>query len=299
MKQELQPEELRQDHLDWMPGNLKKEVGQFNVFRLEDLTCSVTGCVPYTRRDFYKISLIRGNFKLYYADKAIAFEKSALLFTNPQIPYAWEGESADITGFFCVFSDSFFNHDHIKDYPMFKPGESPVFMLSEEQVPEISRLYLRMMEEIESDFTYKYDVLRNLVRELVYSALKMKPASSYQYNDANATIRVASLFTELLERQFPVESLTRRIQFRAPNDFAKQLSIHVNHLNRSLKETTAKTTSQLIAHRVVQEAKSLLMHTDWTISQIAWSLGFDELPAFINYFKKIAMVTPLAFRKSI
>jgi AraC-like DNA-binding protein len=74
--------------------------------------------------------------------------------------------------------------------------------------------------------------------------------------------------------------------------------VHVNHLNRSLKEITGKTTSQLIRERVIREAKALLMHTDWNISEIAWCLGFEELPHFINYFKKDALLTPKAFRQN-
>jgi AraC-like DNA-binding protein len=111
-------------------------------------------------------------------------------------------------------------------------------------------------------------------------------------------MRVASLFTELLERQFPIESVTQSMKLRSPTEFALQLSVHVNHLNRSLKEITGKTTSQLIRERVIREAKALLMHTDWNISEIAWCLGFEELPHFINYFKKDALLTPKAFRQN-
>jgi AraC-like DNA-binding protein len=155
-----------------------------------------------------------------------------------------------------------------------------------------------MFEEIDSDFTYKYDVLRNLVLELIYKALKLQPAISHQYNDSNAAVRVASLFTQLLERQFPIETPLKKMPLRSPSDFADQLSIHVNHLNRSLKEVTGKTTSQLIAQRVIQEARSLLIHTEWNISEIGWCLGFEELTHFIAFFRKNTGLTPKTFRKS-
>ncbi|WP_261387821.1 hypothetical protein [Chitinophaga pinensis] len=60
-----------------------------------------------------------------------------------------------------------------------------------------------MSDEITSDYTYKYDLIRNLVMELIHSGLKMEPATGKQYNKSNATLRVAAMFTELLERQFP------------------------------------------------------------------------------------------------
>jgi len=48
---------------------------------------------------------------------------------------------------------------------------------------------------------------------------------------------------ELLERQFPIESPIQRMKLRSPIDFANQLAVHVNHLNRAIKETMGKTTS--------------------------------------------------------
>ena len=101
---------------------------------------------------------------------------------------------------------------------------------------------------------------------------------------------------ELLERRFPIESTLQQVGLRSPLDFAGQLGVHVNHLNRALKETTGKTTSQLIAERVTQEARALLKHTDWNISEIAWCLGFEELSNFTNFFKKNAASSPGSFR---
>ena len=80
------------------------------------------------------------------------------------------------------------------------------------------------------------------------------------------------------------------------SQYATQLSVHVNHLNRALRETSGKTTSRLISERLIQEAKTLLLHTHWNIGEVAWCLGFEERSHFINFFKKNAEVTPGAFR---
>lgn len=287
---------LEHKHL-WVPEHLKHEMGQFNVFPLYDPHKNVN-CQPYNRKGFYKISLINGATNLYYADKNLKIEQSGLLFSNPYIPYSWESVGEKQGGFFCVFTEAFFNQQSaIREYPLFKPGNIPLFELSTEQTKEITRLFKAMLEEIESDFRYKYDSLRNKVLELVYMALKMRPAKADFDRDSNARLRVSSLFMELLERQFPITSPSQRLRLRSPKDFAGQLSIHVNHLNRSLKETTGKTTGQLIAARVMQEARVLLRHTDWNISEIGWALGFEELPHFINFFKKCETSTPSTFRK--
>lgn len=282
--------------LSWMPDNLGKEMGHFNVFRLEDFVAKYHGCIPYSRKDFFKISLIIGKNQVHYADKLIEIDEQALFFANPQIPYNWEFLDENQSGYFCIFTEAFFNQfGSIKDYPVFKPGGHPIFFLTDEEREDLKSIFLKMLTEIESDYVYKYDMLRTLVFELVHKAQRMQPASVL-YSNQNAATRISSIFTELLERQFPIESPMQRMLLRTPVDFANQLAVHVNHLNRALKDTTGKTTSQLIADRVAQEARALLIHADWNIAQIGYCLGFEEPPHFINFFKKHTGLTPKSFR---
>ena len=206
----------------------------------------------------------------------------------------WMKTSRD---FFCVFTEAFFHQfGNLKEYPVFKPGGMPVFKLTSEQVETISAIYNKMFAEIGTDYVYKYDVLRNLVFELIHSAMKMQPAKLVNPHPANASARISSLFLDLLERQFPIENARQQFSLRSASDFAALLSVHVNHLNRALKEATQKTTSMLIAERIIQEAKILLKHTDWNIAEIAWSLGFEEPTHFNNFFKKNSLLTPSQFR---
>ena len=290
-------EEFYQSKLSWIPENLKREMGHFNVFELDDFVGCHAKPIPYSRKDFYKISLIEGKNNIYYADKTVVIDEFALLFANPQVPYNWESLDDEQSGFFCIFTDAFFQqYGNFKAYPVFKPGADAVFTLNAEQRQEIRRIFRRMFEEITSDYVYKYDVLRSLVFEIIHNALKFKPAQSNQVPKQKAAVRVSSLFIELLERQFPIESPIQQMKLRTPADFADHLCVHVNHLNRSLKEVTEKTTSQLIAERILQEARALLKHTNWNISEIAWCLGFEELPHFIHFFKKNVQLTPGSFR---
>ncbi|WP_419788699.1 helix-turn-helix domain-containing protein [Mucilaginibacter sp. SP1R1] len=52
----------------------------------------------------------------------------------------------------------------------------------------------------------------------------------------------------------------------------------------------------IISQRVIQEAKILLKQTNWSVSEIAYTLGFDDLAHFSNFFKKQTCFTPLSFR---
>ena len=131
--------------------------------------------------------------------------------------------------------------------------------------------------------------------ELIHLGQKLQPASVL-YPKHTASERVTSLFVELLERQFPIESNQQRIGLRTAKDFADRLSVHVNHLNKVLKENTGRTTTEVISHRITQEAKILLKQTNWTVSEIGYCLGFEEVAHFSNFFRKHTQITPNSFR---
>jgi len=154
-----------------------------------------------------------------------------------------------------------------------------------------------MFNELHSDYYYKYDLLRNLLMEVIHTAQKRQPAYTRIFTGSNAAERITGLFMEMLERQFPIELTYQTVKQNSPADFATQLNVHVNHLNKALKEITGKTTSQLINDRIYQEARILLKSTNWTINEIAWSLGFEEPNHFSSFFKNKADHTPNKFRQ--
>lgn len=287
-------EDFYRDKFNILPANLHEGMGHFNVFQMEKCKTKVV----YSRRDFYKISLIRGHNLYHYADKSIEISGTTLIFFNPLVPYALESLSDGKTGFFCIFSKSFFA-DRIRnefgDLPMFKPGGNPSYILNKEQDREVSQIFNKMLNEMQSDYAFKFDLQKSYVTELIHYALKMEPSESLcRHTDAKA--RITAVFTELLERQFPIENTSQRFDMRSAANFADQLAVHVNHLNKAVKATTGKTTTGVIAERLVSEAKSLLKHTDWNIAKIGYCLGFEEPSHFNNFFKKQTQVTPSFFR---
>lgn len=280
-----------------LPENLNSEIGHFNVFKLEDCLNRETP-IQYARRDYYKITLIRGRNRYHYADKSIETSGTSLIFFNPRVPYTWESVSGDTTGYFCIFTEPFFTEKmkgNLQDLPMFAIGGKPSFNLNEAQEQAVVAVFDKMHEEIHSDYAFKYDLLRSYLNELFHLALKTEPAENL-YDHPNANSRITSIFHELLERQFPIESPVQRFTLRSASDFAESLAVHVNHLNRAIKNTTGKTTSTLIAERLIAEAKALLKHTDWNIAEISNSLGFEEASHFNNFFKKQTTFTPSNFR---
>ncbi|QJD97005.1 helix-turn-helix transcriptional regulator [Mucilaginibacter robiniae] len=284
-----------------LPEGIAREIGHFNVFESEKLFDKETGnrIMPYSRRTYYKIGWLRGNSRAEYADKVIDIQENALLFATPKIPYHWLPEDSNQTGMFCIFTPDFLSPAKtgvvLDELPIFQPGQLPIFQLSAAEVQEIEYIFRKMHKELNADYKYKYDLLRNLVLELIHYGQKLQPLSALSATQ-NASERISSLFIELLERQFPLESSHQRLSLRTPKDYADRLAVHVNHLNKVLKEITGSTTTELISNRIIQEAKTLLKQTHWSVADIAYTLGFDDLAHFSNYFKKQTAFTPLAFR---
>jgi len=294
-------EDFYQKKFKFLPENLQKEVGHFNVFRTENCLADGRTPISYNRRDYYKVALIRGHNLYHYADKSVEINGTALMFFNPLVPYTWEllsGKKEDVTGFFCIFTEAFFAEKirgKIADLPMFSPAGKPAYILNGKQDEQVSAIFIRMLEEISTDYIYKYDLLRNYTTEITHFALKTEPSEAlYRHTDAKA--RITSVFTELLERQFPIETTSQRFNLRSAKDYADRLSVHVNHLNRAIKETTGKTTTHYISERLLSEAMALLKHTDWNIAEIGYCLGFDEPAHFNNFFKKMTSHTPTSYR---
>ncbi len=243
--------------------------------------------------------LVIGGGRVHYANNSVEVQKQALSFSNPQIPYKWEHTEKIAGGIYCIFDSHFFEgFGSIGDYSVFQPKGEHLFELTDVQVLEVRKVFEKMLLEIQSDYPHKYDVLRNHVFELAHFSRKMQPVRQFQSPEINASQRIATLFTELLERQFPIDEDHRTISLRAPSDFAKQLNVHVNHLNRAVKEVTGKTTTRIITDRLLKESKILLNHSRWDVSEIAYALSFKEATHFSNFFKKHVLLSPSRFRKT-
>ena len=284
------------------PLSQQREVGHFNVFHVADLLLAGRDRPPMTfdRRAFYKISLMRGRSRVEYADQAVEVAGCALWFASHRVPYRWQPHDQDQTGYFCVFTQEFLlpakGGVGLDELPVFRPDGQPIVPLTEAEFAAAEVIFKKMTQEITSGYAHKHDLLRAYLLELIHTGQKLQPAPA-PVPTPPAAARLAARFADLLERQFPLETPQQRLRLRSAQDYAGQLAVHVNHLNRVLKETTGLTTTALLGQRVAQEAKMLLKHTSWTVTEIADSLGFADTAHFCNFFKRQTGLVPGAFRE--
>src|SRR5690606_21122043 len=110
------------------PGALTSEIAHFNLFRLEPYEEGKPNNIPYRRRDFYKIMLVKGQSQVHFADRSVEIRKQALSFSNPQIPYKWEHLDKIREGIYCIFDQQFFHHyGQLSQYEVFQPQGRHIF----------------------------------------------------------------------------------------------------------------------------------------------------------------------------
>jgi AraC family transcriptional regulator, transcriptional activator of pobA len=279
--------------------NNNSDPGKFNIYSSDDHYGSVP--LPHNRRDFYKISLVlNGGGMLSYAHKTFHIKDNIIAFFNPMIPYSWEPLTDAHKTYSCLFTEDFVNQGmksgNLSNSPLFKVSGNHILQPDEKSMVFLKSLFEQMNVEMQSSYINKYDLLRSYVQIIMHEALKIAPVHNH-HKEGTSSARISELFLELLERQFPVPSLRHTIHFKNANEFAGQLAIHTNHLNRALKETTGKTTTEHIADRIVNEAKALLINSNWGIGDIGYCLGFEHASNFNIFFKKQTGLPPSQFRK--
>jgi len=256
--------------------------------------------VSFSNRSFYTIALLLEEGKLYYADKWVEIDRPALIFASPLMPYAWEATSNERgTGFFCLFNDAFLRPDEknetLAEAPFLNTQREPLIFLSFDNLQTFKALFQKMHEEYLSDYTQKMDILRSYLHLLVHEVNKIQTTEVVETHQSAAQ-RIVELFLNMLDSQFPIDAKLHAVTLTTPAQYADKLCVHVNHLNRVVKQVTGKTTSDIIASRIVCEAMKLLQHSSQSIGDIAMALGFEEPSSFRKFVKKHTGKPPQQWR---
>ena len=256
--------------------------------------------VAHGRRDFYKMGLVTGDMTLYYGDRLFEITDTVLFFVNPHIPHSIVRSAKKRKGYACLFTEAFIagreRKEVLQNSPLFRSDGTPIIQLDKEQAAFMTGLFQKMLAVHSSSYDHKDELIKNCIELIIHEAVRIQPPANGRHHK-NAAARIARLFIELLERQFPIDNMEQPLRLRTPQDFAGTLAVHINYLNRAVKEVTGKPTIVHITERIAAEAKALLLYTDWSVADIAYSLGFGYPTYFNNFFKRITGITPNSLRK--
>lgn len=252
-----------------------------------------------TRRDFYKVWLILHEGFLTLDEATVYIQQPAVLFLHPLVKYAFEPVVLERRGYWCIFTAEFLE-DPSRERSRLGNGLFPtsglVLFPPETALATIRFYFDQLVSEGSSGYAGRYDSCRNLLQLLLHEGRKLEPVTTRGQHQ-NASTRLATRFLNLLERQYPLTSPLEPVKLRKPADFANELAVHVNHLNAVVRQITGRSTRQIISERLLSESKALLYYSDWSVADIAYSLGFEYPNHFTTFFRRNTGQTPLSLRK--
>ena len=256
----------------------------------------------YNRKTFYTATLLQGNYTIEFEERNMDVSGNTLMFTSSKVPFGIKAPNGAYAGISCLFKEDFITKTNsgyrLLEFPIYKPGRQNIYSLTNQQTKNFVGIFAKILDEKRAGSDFKENLQRTYLLELIFNAQKLDPVSSYVKTN-NTTEQIACSFIRLLESQFPVESAQDILRLTTAKDFADELALHPNYLNRQVKLSKGRTVTEIIAARIIQEAKILLKLTNWNIAEISSSLGFEQPSHFNQFFKKHLTVSPTDYRKTI
>lgn len=137
----------------------------------------------------------------------------------------------------------------------------------------------------------------------------------WQKNMLLAYLRVLLIYlSRLYNEQFttpdksPERELFNRFKALVSNHFtehhdvaayADMLNLSAGHFSELIKKQSGRTPIEHIHDHLLLEAKRLLFHTEASVKEIAFQLGFEEASYFNRFFKRLTSSTPLSYRGTV
>ncbi|HEY9047220.1 MAG TPA: AraC family transcriptional regulator [Ohtaekwangia sp.] len=248
------------------------------------------------RADFYHILWIHKGSGTHLVDfLPVKFTKDSVLFINKGKVHFFDS-SEKFEGTLILFTDNFFcrNEADVK----FLHGtilfhdllDTAALTFQEQKDTFYSILHLMKAELLQQDKEYHQDVLQNHLHNFLMLADREKRKQGFTEISKGADLDYTLLFNELLDVHFT--------KVRSVKEYADKIHISEKRLSKATAKILGKTPKEIINDRVLLEAKRLLVHTNQSIKEIGFQLGFAEPTNFIKYFKLQSGTTPSEFRES-
>lgn len=249
------------------------------------------------RHDFYHIVIFtQGN-----GDHSIDFEKFNIkpyhvYFMAPGQVHDWNFEE-NIDGYVINFSTFFFksfllNSQYLEQFSFF----SGIVNYCTVDIPvanqsSVKEILEKAVLEAEGHDRFRQDTLRVLLLEFFLLIAKSNGDNYIIKNPESHNHTLLRNFEKLIEQHY--------LQHRLPKQYAELLCVTPGHLNTVCQELLGTSAGDMIRNRIVLEAKRMLINLDLTVTEIAYSLNFNDNSYFCKFFKNQTGISPEFFRKGI
>ncbi|KOY84416.1 hypothetical protein AD998_20650 [bacterium 336/3] len=272
-------------------NGFKSENEEFSIYQIRRMKGSGLKRKAH-RTDFYGLTFIEsGEGKICINNNCYEFENNMLIATSPGQIITLDVDN--ISNGYTIFFMSEFLNIH---YPETIEKNFPFFKLNAEGLPEIKKIsnHIKILFRIINiEYSKKETEYMNIIRSYLLVLLNL---ANRHYLKRTNTLTQLSKKQELT---MELENLVIKFmpERKSIAYLAKKLSISSKHLNEIIKVATGKTPSAFITSIFMLEAKKLLMHTNFSITEVAYQLNYSDASYFNKVFKKHFNMTPLDFKK--
>ena len=250
------------------------------------------------RNNYYSLIWVKnGSGKLKTNFSEYSFEANSLFSFAPYQPFMLS--STLIKGVAIYFhSDFFCIHKHQTEVTcngvLFNNiYQTPFFHVDKTLEETLDTVVEQIKAEIQRPGLAQYELLISFMKIFLISASRSKAQQqpdSVPSAVAGEPVILQSL-KEAIERDFKSK--------HTPQDYAVSLNISPNALAKITKAHFNKTLTNLIAERIIIEAKRELYLTNKSVKEVAYELGYDDEYYFSRFFKKNVNISPQTYRETV
>jgi AraC-like DNA-binding protein len=278
------------------------DICKLSDFQQEDMLISRFNIYLQKHRDlhfphkhsFYHLVLFTEGGGTHAIDfKTFKVEPYQIYFMVPGQVHSWSFEGR-VDGYVIHFSAGFFQsfllaNNYLDQFPFFSGDiNEAVINIPAAFRTRVISIFEDIIAESENPARMTVDMIRALLLELFILISRMNSgAGSKQLSSYNSTL--LKNFRKLIEQNFS--------KMRLPKEYAELLYITPNHLNAICNDVLGRSAGDIIRDRILLEAKRLLINLDLSVTEIAYSLNFNDNSYFSKFFKKYTGSTPEEFRK--
>ena len=250
---------------------------------------------PHKHNSYLAILFTKGSGRHEIDFNVFDIQPGSLFFLAPGQTHHWElSEDADgyIFSHTADFYDLHYSHNRIQQFPFFYSIQNtPLLTLEPNKKENIQKLFAALFDEYLNKKAFQHQLILSYI-DMIYvesSRLYLKE-NSQKIIKTNSYSAKFQQFESLIENNY--------IQEKSPSQYADWMNITPKHLNRITKSVIDKTASEVIADRIILEAKRRVLHTKNNFSEVAISLGYEDYAYFSKLFKKASGLTPTDFLKN-
>lgn len=265
------------------------DIGElFQNFR-DDLTTT-------HRTGFYHIIWFQKGNPTHLVDfNPLKIKPNTLLFLNKDTVQRFD-KKTKFEGKAILFTDSFFCKSEA-DTKFFRSNImfNDLYSVSQIQIGKHNKLFPELLQQMANELqnvkdNHQADILKNLLHNFLLYAEREKRKQNFIEIKKDADFDYVMLFKDLLENKYKTQ--------KQVNYYAKEMGISEKRLNQATSKILGKSPKEIIDDRILLEAKRILAHTNESVKEICYFLGFEEPTNFIKYFKKHSKITPTEFRET-